>query len=57
MNSNFCTDDEEDGGGRCRRGRQRDDGDGEVVVAMTTRTGAEDGSDQKTVPNAALIPI
>ena len=30
--------------------------DDEAEVTVTTRTGAEDGSDQETDPNAALIP-
>ena len=30
--------------------------DDEAEVMVTTRTGAEDGSDQETDPNAALIP-
>ena len=33
------------------------DRDDEAVVAVTTRTSAEDRSDQETIPNAALIPI
>ena len=31
--------------------------DDEAEMAVTTRTGAEDGSDQETDPNLALIPI